>query len=113
MPVHEFDPLPADLPLERPGHALEERMGQKPCTAEMIQVAVVVPKHVECIDLSKPVEQGQVHRDDRAQIHLPELEQVAQDNKFSLLLDDMIEEQVSCLSRSPRAKLSLGLPSPI
>ena len=63
----------------------------------MVEVGVVVAEYVGGVHLGKPIQQRKVHHDDVAQVHLPELEQVAQDDEFALLAGNIIEEQVQLL----------------
>ncbi len=105
VPVEEAEPPPPELPGERRAHVLEEGVIEEVRADEVGEVDVVVAGHVHGLERGEVVEDLAPLHEEEAEVHLPELEEVAEDEELAPLAAHVIEEGVE-RSRLP-ARLEL------
>src|SRR5262249_27081629 len=92
VPVEEAIPLPSHLADERPAHAPEEGMLEEARTDEVGEVDVVVARHIGELERGEVVEDLAPLHHEEAEVHLPELEEVAEDEELTALAAHVVDE---------------------
>ena len=92
--VEEPKAQAAEPALEGPLHLVEEGMLEQAGADEVQQVDVVVARDIDQRQLREVIEDRPPVDEDAALVHLPQLEQVAQDEELAALGANVIDELV-------------------